>query len=145
MSFLTWRWLFPQKEHWSWSDGSLILLRPPLSYGFHYYAVASVLLVLADDVVDHAVLDTLFGPHYVVAVGVALYLLVRLARVLSQDLIEASLGPYELLSVDLHVRGLSRKTSDARLMQQYPRVRQRVALPLRPGCQEKGPHRGRHP
>src|SRR3712207_2625658 len=65
-------------------------------------------LMRPDDVVDHAVLYTLIGPHYVVSVSVLLYFLVRLARVVRQNLVQATLGPYELLGVYLHVRRLTR-------------------------------------
>src|SRR5215210_5874170 len=102
-------------------------------------------LVLADDVVYDAVLDAFLRTHYVVAVGVALYLLVGLARVVRKDLVEAPLGPDELLSVYLHVRRLPREPTDARLVQQYACIRQGVALPLGPGRQEEGAHRSRHP
>src|ERR687895_753715 len=83
----------------------------------------------ADDPVYDAVLDGLLRTHYVVAVGVALYLLDRLARVVREDLVQPVLGLHQLLGVDLDVRDLPRETPvDGRLVQQYPRVRQRTAL-----------------
>src|ERR671913_1472139 len=85
-------------------------------------------LVVPDDIVDYAVLDPLFGTHYVVAVGVALDPIVVLARVFGEDLVQAALGHDELFGVDLHVGGLSGKPADARLVQEYARVRQGVPL-----------------
>src|SRR3712207_6048559 len=74
-----------------------------------------------DDPVHDAVLDGLLRPHYVVAVGVALYLFVGLARRLSQDLIETPLRAYELPGLDLHVRSLTpRAALNPRLVQKYP-------------------------
>ena len=45
-----------------------------------------------DDAVYDAVFDGLFRPHYVVAVGVALYPVVGLAGPVGEDLVQASLG-----------------------------------------------------
>src|ERR687893_3074931 len=80
-------------------------------------------LMVPDDVVDNAVLDPLFGTHYVVAVGVALDPLVILSGVFGEDLVQAALGHDELFGVDLNVRGLSREPADARLVQKYAGVR----------------------
>src|SRR5919206_3860907 len=102
-------------------------------------------LVVLYDVVYDAVLDSLLRAHYVVSVSVALDPLVGLARVLGEDLVEASLSHDELLGMDLHVRGLPSEAANARLVQEYPRVRQRIALALRAGSEEEGAHRGRHP
>src|SRR5215207_7139395 len=101
-------------------------------------------LMVPDDVVDNAVLDPLFGTHYVVAVGVALDPLVILACILGKDLVQAALGHDELFGVYLHVRGLSGQPADARLVQEYARVRQGVPLVLGPGGEQEGPHRGGH-
>src|SRR5918995_254573 len=101
-------------------------------------------LVVPDDVVDNAVLDPLFGTHYVVAVGVALDPLVILPGVFGENLVQAPLGHDELLGVDLHVGGLTREPADARLVQQYARVRQGVSLVLGSGGEQEGPHRGGH-
>src|SRR5215211_8150622 len=101
-------------------------------------------LVVSDDVVDNAVLDPLFGTHYVVAVGVALDPLVVLARVLGEDLVEATLGHEELFGVDLHVRSLAGEPADARLVQKYARVRQGVPLVLGARGEQEGPHGGGH-
>src|SRR5215217_3916958 len=99
-------------------------------------------LVVGYYVVDDAVLDGLIGTHYVVPVGVALDPLVRLPRVGGEELVEAALGHDELLGVDLHVRRLTGQTTDARLVQQYPRVGQRVPLALGPRREQESPHRG---
>src|SRR5215217_967609 len=79
-------------------------------------------LVVLYDVIYDAVLDGLIGTHYVVPIRVALYSLVRLSRVLGEDLVQAPLGHDELLGVDLHVRGLPREAADARLVQEDARV-----------------------
>src|SRR5215211_3899591 len=100
--------------------------------------------MVPDDVVDNAILDPLFWTHYVVAVGVALDPLVILARVVGEDLVEATLGHDELFGVDLHVRGLAGQPADARLVQQYAGVRQGVPLALGAGGEQEGPHRGGH-
>src|ERR671921_2793195 len=110
-------------------------LRPPR----HLYPMAQEPLVVPDDVVDYAVLDPLFGTHYVVAVRVALDPLVVLARVVGEDLVQAALGHDELFGVDLHVGGLSGEPTDARLVQEYASVRQGVPLALGPGCEQEGP------
>jgi hypothetical protein len=86
--------------------------------------------MVPDDVVDNAVLDPLFGTHYVVAVGVALDPLVILPCVGGEDLVQAALGHDELFGVDLHVGGLPGEPADARLVQEYSRVRERVPLAL---------------
>src|SRR5919112_3250697 len=106
---------------------------------------ATDLLVILYDVVNDAVLDGLVRAHYVVSVGVALDPLVGLTRVLREDLVQAPLGHYELLGVDLHVRSLSCEATNARLVQENPRVRQRVPLALGAGREQKRPHRRRHP
>src|SRR5919112_1043857 len=118
----------------------------PLHPPRHLYLLQSLQepLVVPDDVVDNAVLDALFGTHYVVAVGVALDPLVILPGVFGEDLVQAPLGHDELLGVDLHVGGLTREPADARLVQQYARVRQGVSLVLGPGGEQEGPHRGGH-
>ena len=95
--------------------------------------------MVPDDVVDNAVLDPLFGTHYVVAVGVALDSLVILPRVGGEDLVQAALGHDELFGVDLHVRGLAGQPADARLVQEYARVRQGVPLSLAPAASRKAP------
>src|SRR5215203_3750900 len=102
-------------------------------------------LMVPDDVVDNAVLDPLFGTHYVVAVGVALDPLVILPCVGGEDLVQAALGHVELFGVDLYVRGLAGQPADARLVQEYARVRQGVPLVLGAGGEQEGPHRGGHP
>src|ERR671921_270267 len=102
-------------------------------------------LMVSDDVVDNAVLDPLFGTHYVVAVGVALDPLVILPCVGGEDLVQATLGHDELFGVDLYVRGLSGQPADARLVQEYARVGQGVPLFLGAGGEQEGPHRSGHP
>src|SRR5918997_1577712 len=102
-------------------------------------------LMVPDDVVDNAVLDPLFGTHYVVAVGVALDPLVILPCVGGEDLVQAALGHDELFGVDLYVRGLAGQPADARLVQEYACVRQGVPLVLGAGGEQEGPHRGGHP
>src|ERR687895_1606204 len=80
-----------------------------------------------DDPINHAVLDGLLRAEHVVAVGVALYLLDRLARHLRVQLVHPSLGPHELPGVDLHVRDLPAEAPpDVRLVQEYPCVGQRA-------------------
>src|SRR5215216_1880368 len=101
-------------------------------------------LMVPDDVVDNAVLDPLFGTHYVVAVCVALDPLVILPCVGGEDLVQAALGHDELFGVDLHVRGLTGEPADARLVQEYARIRQGVPLVLGTGGEQEGPHRRRH-
>src|SRR5215208_181582 len=100
--------------------------------------------MVPDDVVDNAVLDPLFGTHYVVAVCVALDPLVILPCVGGEDLVQAALGHDELFGVDLHVRGLAGQPAYARLVQEYARIRQGVPLVLGAGGQQEGPHRGGH-
>src|SRR5215211_5050488 len=101
--------------------------------------------MVPNDIVDNAVLDPLFGTHYVVAVGVALDPLVILPGVLGEDLVEAALGHEELFGVDLHIRGLAREPADARLVQEYPGVGQGVPLVLGAGGEQEGSHRRGHP
>src|SRR5919202_871318 len=100
----------------------------------------------AYDPVHDAVLDGLLGPHYVVAVGVALDLLERLASSLGEDLVQAPLGAYELPRVDLYVRGLPPwPPLGPRLVYENPRVRQRVALAPRARGEQNSRYRGRRP
>src|SRR3712207_4216149 len=68
-----------------------------------------------------AVLDGLLRTNYVVAVGVALDLLEGLTRRLGQNLVDTPLGANELSGLDLHVRGLSTRSSlNPRLVQSNP-------------------------
>src|SRR5919202_3874441 len=117
----------------------LLKASPSLAFPLPLPVPSSHPLVLSDYVVYEPVLNGFFGTHYVVAVGVALNLLVGMPRVRRQDLIQAPLGADELFGVDLHVRRLSRKPPNARLVKEYPRVRQRVSLTLRPSSQEECP------
>src|SRR5215211_524223 len=100
--------------------------------------------MVPDDVVDNAVLDPLFGTHYVVAVCVALDPLVILPCVGGEDLVQAALGHDELFGVDLHVRGLTGQPAYARLVQEYARVRQGVPLVFGASGEQEGPHGGGH-
>src|SRR3712207_287953 len=139
MSLSTWLSGLQQKEHRSWDD---VPVRRPSTVCTKSLITTSPKpspLVLGDYVVDDAVLDSLVGTHYVVAVGVALDPVVGLARVGREDLVEASLGHNELLGVDLHVGGLTRQPADARLVQQDARVRERVPLALGPRREQERP------
>src|SRR3712207_3046950 len=125
MSLSTRLSILPQKEHRGPSDGPPRRSRIPCTKFLTTASPVSLLVVL-DDVVYDAVVDGLVRTHYVVAVGVALDPVVGLPRVLGEDLIQAPLGHDELLGVDLHVGGLPREAAHARLVQEDPRVRQRV-------------------
>src|ERR1700712_3662190 len=93
MSFLTWRWDFPQKEQRSCSLESV--------------GRAMGLLVLVDHPVDDAVLLSLIAAQEIIALGIGPNLLVRLLRVLGDDLVQSSADVDDLFSVDLDIRRLS--------------------------------------
>src|SRR5215203_770833 len=77
----------------------------------------------ADDPVYDPVLDGLLGSQYVVAIGVALNLLERLAGVVGQDLVHAPLGLDHLPGVYLYIGDLPAQAPlDVRLVQEDPRV-----------------------
>ncbi len=95
-----------------------------------------------DHAVDDAVLLRLLGGHEVVALGVAPDLLVVLAGVLGEDVVQALAHVDDLLGVDLDVRRLALEAG-ADLVDQDLGVRQRHALALRPARQQQRAHRHR--
>src|SRR4029079_7908503 len=154
MSFLTSFWLFPQKEQerlpWSsrlrsfgteenGSTRPAPAARPGASYRGDLLAARSAQL-LDQDVVDQAVLLGLDRAHEVVALGIRLDALDRLAGVLHQQLVQLVARPEDLLGVDVDVRGLPREATE-RLVDQDARVRQREALALRARGQQERAHR----
>src|SRR5690606_34641005 len=173
MSFLTSFWDFPQKEQqsvWLSRLSKTTSPAPKAAWGPAYanegnnrpqaspFEVASAgpgspssplfggcgLPLGREDVVDEAVLLGLDRPHEVVAIGVPFDALEGLAGVMLEDLVDALLGPQDLLGVDLDVRGLPLEPAE-RLVDHDPGVRKGVALAGRTSGQEQRRHGGRLP
>src|SRR5512139_389423 len=85
-----------------------------------------------EHVVDEAVVLRGRRLEDVVAVGVLLDRLERLARVESEDLVQPLLHTNEVAGVDLDVRGLPLEAIGERLVDEDSRVRKRGALSLGP-------------
>src|ERR1700712_5051874 len=96
MSFLTWRWDLPQKEQRSCSLESV------------GRAMGSVLV---DHPVNDAVGLRLVAAQEVIALGIGPNLLVRLLRVLGDDLVQSSADVDDLFSVDLDIGRLALETA----------------------------------
>src|SRR3978361_172047 len=102
MSFLTWRWDLPQKEQRSCSLESV------------GRAMGSVLV---DHPVNDAVVLRLVAAQEVIALGIGANLLVRLMRVLGDDLVQSSADVDDLFSVDLDIRRLPPEPAGALVAQ----------------------------
>src|SRR3712207_3187447 len=90
ISFLTCRWLLPQKLQ---SSCSLLSVGRAISLRYSP-------LVRLDHAIDDAVVLGFVGRHEVVALGVLADLLVRLARVLGDDVVQALADVDDLARVD---------------------------------------------
>src|SRR5690348_15690268 len=95
---------------------------------------------LLDDPVDQAVLDGLLRREEVVAVGVALDALQRLARVLGDELVQHAADTDDLAGVDVEVARLTLQAlaADQRLVHVDGGARQREPLALRAGHKDDG-------
>src|SRR6266481_3404991 len=101
ISFLTCRWLFPQKLQRSCSFPSLALaMKSPCT------SDPAFRLPVGDHVVDDSVLLGLVGGHVVVPLHVLGNLVDRLIRVLTDDLLQAPLEIDRLPCLDLDVGAL---------------------------------------
>jgi hypothetical protein len=96
-----------------------------------------------DNLVDQAVVLGLVGRQEVVALGVALDLLQRLAGAFGQDLVQDWPWSSGCRGVDLDVGRLALHAAQ-RLVDHDLRVGQREALALLAGRQQEGAHAGRH-
>src|SRR5579862_5776893 len=102
MSFLTCRWLFPQKLQRSCSFPSLALaMKSPCT------SDPAFRLPVGDDGVDQPVVPGLVCGHVVVALHVLRDLVGRLIRVLGDDLLQAALEIDRLAGLDLDVGALA--------------------------------------
>ena len=101
------------------------------------------LLSLVDDLVDKAVGLCFFGGHEVVALGVDLDRLERLAGVGGKDLVQTLLDLQHALDLDLHVGRLPLRAAGG-LVDHDLRVGKGKALALRAGGQQKCAHRRGH-
>src|SRR5512137_2426277 len=89
--------------------------------------------------VDQAVGGGLLAGHEIVAIGVGLDPVDRLAGVLRQDGVQAVPGVEDLAGVDLDVRRLALEAAE-RLVDHHARVRQAETLALRPAGQQHRAH-----
>src|SRR4029078_13204094 len=137
ISFLTCLWLFPQKLQRSCSLPSLAL-----ATSSPFTPERAFRLPVSDDVVDDPVLLGLVGVHVVVAFHVLRDLLIRLIRVLVDDLLQAALEIDRLAGLDLDVGALALEAAGD-LVDEDLGVRQRGALSLPPRREEERAHRHR--
>src|SRR6266550_5833504 len=137
ISFLTCRWLFPQKLQRSCSLPSLALatlspFTPELPFR----------LPVRHDVVHDSVLVSLAGVQVIVAFHVLRNLFHRLVRVLGDDLLQPPLEIDRLPGLDLDVRALALEAA-GHLVDEDLGVRQRGALSLRARRKKERTHRHR--
>src|SRR6185503_11537015 len=104
MSFLTSFWFLPQKEQERFPCVS--------SRRFSMFLCLLFVLLLDEDLVDHAVLFRLTRAHEEVALGVVLVLVDRVAGVLGQKLVHPIAGLQDLFGVDVDVGRLSLKAAE---------------------------------
>ena len=99
--------------------------------------------MFGDDLINQAVILGLLSGHIVVALGVPLQNLQRLAGVLAQQLVHAVLDVDHVVGVDLDVGGLTGQTAalaaDERLMDQDLGIGQRIPLALGAAGQQETP------
>src|SRR4029453_6709020 len=146
ISFLTCRWLFPQKLQRSCSFPSLALATRSPSTPNSRRALVLARISAADHLVDYAVFLCVLRVHEVVAVGVASNFLKVLAGVLGEDLLETALEVQGFGRAGLDVRGLAagaRGCPD--LVDQNLGVRQCHPLPFRAPREQQRAHRHRNP
>src|SRR5690606_15088778 len=93
----------------------------------------------AKHLIYNAICLGVIGAHEIVTVGILLQPLQRLAGVVRQQFIQATLDLEDLASMDLDIRGLALEATK-RLVNHDARVRQRVALALDTGGQQEGAH-----
>src|ERR1043166_4089109 len=135
MSFLTCRWLFPQKLQRSCSLPSDALATVFFYLGFALVARLGFCTVFRsvsvnDDVVDDAVLLGFLWSHEVIALHVLADLVDLLPRVLAHDLLETALEGDRLAGMDLDVRRLPLEAAP-NLVDEDLGVRQRHPLSFR--------------
>src|SRR5690349_1104475 len=100
---------------------------------------------LTNYVINNTVFLALIGPHDVVPLGILLDALERLAGVLGEDLVQPFARAKQFARVNIDVGRLPSETLHPWLMDQDPRVGERVPLALGPGRQQDRGHRGRLP
>src|SRR4051794_38578537 len=142
MSFRTSCWLLPQKEQYrSLSPGVFSAIqRPPVNRG--RYTLLGLGPAL-QHLVDQAVIDGFLGCEKAVAIGVLLDLLDRLPGVLGHQAVHALAKVQDELSVDGDIRRLTLEATE-RLVNQDRGVREREALALGTGGQQKRAHARGH-
>src|SRR5439155_260935 len=96
------------------------------------------LLPFRNHLIHQTVVNCFMRLQDVVAIGVLVHFLHRLAGVVGKDLIHARLHAHDVFGVDIDLRGLAGQAPahDQRLMNDHARVRQGVALPLFSGGQQ---------
>src|SRR5919201_1453050 len=150
MSFLTWRWLLPQKLQRSCSLPSDALATVFFYLGSRFIArdtglgFGSVLgaVSMDDDVVDDAVLLGFLRRHEVVALHVPADLVHVLPGVLAHDLLEAALEEDRLSGMDLDFGRLPLEAAPD-LVDEDLGVRQRHPLSFRAAGKQQRAHRHR--
>src|ERR671934_145252 len=150
MSFLTWRWLLPQKLQRSCSLPSDVLATVFFYLGSRFIArdtglgFGSVLgaVSMDDDVVDDAVLLGFLRRHEVVALHVPADLVHVLPGVLAHDLLEAALEGDRLAGMDLDVGRLPLEAAPD-LVDEDLGVRQRHPLSFRAAGKQQRAHQHR--
>src|SRR5699024_700325 len=101
-------------------------------------------LAVFDDLINQAVLQGFLGSHKVVALGVALYHVQRLARALREDSVQLILHAQDVVGVNADIRSLPLGAA-AGLVDHNFAVGQGKALAFRARGQQKGAHAGGHP
>src|SRR3954467_7274649 len=134
ISFLTCRWLFPQKLQRSCSlPSDARATRSPFTPD------RPDRLPVGDHVVDDPVLLGLLGIHEVIALHVLGDLLHRLPGVVRDDLLQTALEADHLACLDLDIGALPLEAAGD-LMNQDLGIRQRHPLPFRPAGKEECAH-----
>src|SRR3954462_14475893 len=95
------------------------------------------------DLVDDAIVPRRIGSHEEIAIGIALDLVERLARVAREDLMVPFDQILPFAHLDDRVRGVAAEPTRS-LVDHDPAVRERITLPLGACREEHGRHRCRH-
>ena len=127
----------------------LVAERAPQDFGFaaflHHVACPGPgpYARFADDIINNTVFLALVGRHDVVALGVVLDTLDRLAGVVHENVVDALAHAQDFAGCNINIGRLARQPRHQRLVDDNPGIRQRKPLALGPGRQQDRRHRRR--